>query len=67
MTSTQEQALNEAKELLKLHFDSFVITTRYCDENINDSVGSDWHGAISDIVGLNRVTQLRVEAIAIQG
>lgn len=65
MTETEEQALSEAKAILRLHFDSFVITTRISDFDGSDRVNSDWHGSISDIIGLNRVTALRLDAVAL--
>jgi len=62
MTPAEEIALNEAKAALSPHFDAFVITTRVADGG--DRINTDWHGALSDVIGLNRITQLRMERIA---
>lgn len=65
MTSAEESALNEVRAILRLYFDAFVITTRTHDEDGTDRINSDWHGALSDAIGLNRVTTLRMDRIAI--
>jgi hypothetical protein len=62
MTPAEEIALNEAKVALAAHFDAFVITTRASD-GAGDRVNSDWHGALSDVFGLNSMTQLRMERL----
>lgn len=64
MTPAEEIALNEAKVALAAHFDAFVITTRVKDGN-SDRVNSDWHGPLSEVIGLNRITQLRMDRIAV--
>lgn len=66
MTTSEEAALQEAKSILRLHFDAFVITTRTHDEEGTDRINSDWHGALSDAIGLNRITTIRMDAIAIE-
>jgi hypothetical protein len=65
MTPTEESALEEAKAILKLHFDSFLVTTRVSDEGTRDRVNSDWHGSLSDVIGLHHITGLRLNAIAL--
>lgn len=65
MTPVEERALDEAKRILKLHFDAFTITTRTGDEDGTDRINSDWHGALSDVIGIHRITALRLDAIAI--
>lgn len=65
MTPTEENALNEAKQILKLHFDAFTVTTRTADEDGTDRINSDWHGALSDVMGIHRITGLRLDAIAV--
>jgi hypothetical protein len=67
MTPAEEAALDEAKRVLGLHFDSFVITTRASDELGNDRVNSDWHGALSDVIGMHRITGLRLDDLALGG
>lgn len=64
MTAPEEEALNEAKKILGLHFDAYTITTRTADENGTDRVNSDWHGALSDVIGLHRITGLRLDQLA---
>lgn len=65
MTPHEEIALNEAKQILKLHFDAFILTTRTADENGTDRINSDWHGALSDVIGIHHITGLRLDAIAV--
>jgi hypothetical protein len=65
MTPAEESALEEAKAILKLHFDSFLITTRVSGDGACDRVNSDWHGALSDVMGMHRITGLRLDAIAL--
>lgn len=65
MTPTEENALSEAKQILKLHFDAFTVTTRTADEDGTDRINSDWHGALSDVIGIHRITGLRLDAIAV--
>lgn len=64
MTPAEEKALSEAKGILLLHFDAFTITTRSADEDGTDRVNSDWHGALSDVMGIHRMTGLRLDDIA---
>lgn len=65
MTSSEEQALNDAKKILRLHFDAFTVTTRTADEYGADRINSEWHGALSDVIGIHRITGLRLDAIAL--
>lgn len=66
MTPAEEDALNEVKAILRLHFDAFTITTRTHDEDNTDRVNSDWHGALSDVIGIHRMTSLRLDQIVIK-
>lgn len=66
MTDAEESALSEAKAILKLHFDAFTITTRASDETGTDRINSDWHGALSDVIGMHRITMLRMDRIALE-
>ena len=65
MTASEESALAEAKAILRLHFDAFTITTRTADEDGSDRINSDWHGALSDVIGIHRITSLRLDQIAL--
>lgn len=65
MTPSEEEALEQAKAILLLHFDAFTITTRTADEDGTDRINSDWHGPLSDIIGIHRITSLRLDAIAL--
>lgn len=67
MTEAEETALQEAKAVLRLHFDAFTITTRTADEDGTDRVNSDWHGSLSDVIGIHRITGLRLDDIARAG
>ena len=66
MTAAEQAALDEAKAILSLHFDAFVLTTRAADEDDTCRINSDWHGHLADVMGLNRVTGLRLDRIAIE-
>lgn len=65
MTPSEESALSEVKAILALHFDAYTITTRTADEDGTDRVNSDWHGALSDVIGLHRITGLRLDQLAL--
>ena len=65
MTPSEQGAIDEAKDVLKLHFDSFIITVRASTEDGGDRVISQWYGALSDVVGMNHITQLRVDRLAL--
>lgn len=64
MTPAEEEALAEAKRILGLHFDAYVVTTRVADEDGSDRINSDWHGSLSDVVGMHRITGLRLDDLA---
>lgn len=66
MTAAEESALEEAKGILRLHFDAFTISTRTADEDGTDRINSDWHGALSDVMGIHRITGLRLDDIALK-
>lgn len=65
MTRAEKEALDEAKAILRLHFDAFTITTRTHDEDDTDRINSDWHGGLSDVIGIHRITGLRMDRIAL--
>lgn len=66
MKPSEESALDEAKAILRLHFDAFVITTRTSDDGGSDRINSDWHGALSDVIGIQRITSLRLDRVAMK-
>lgn len=65
MTPLQDKALIDVKHILNSNFDAFVLTTRSCDEFTSDSVNTDWHGSLSDVIGLNHISGKRLDAIAL--
>lgn len=65
MTDAEKTALDEAKAILRLHFDAFTVTTRTQDEDGTDRINSDWYGALSDVIGIHRITGLRLDQLAI--
>ncbi len=60
MTQQQDKAIAEVKKILKENFDSWILTYRITDENLNSKINHDWHGDIVDIVGLSAITQSRL-------
>jgi len=60
MTQAQDQAIAEVRKIMKQHFDSWLITYRITDENLNSKIHHDWHGDVVDIVGLSSITQQRL-------
>ena len=66
MTPAEESALAEVKGILSLHFDAFVLSTRTADEDGADRINTDWHGALSDVMGIQRISSLRMDEIAKQ-
>lgn len=66
MTPAEESALAEVRRILSLHFDAFVLSTRTSTENGADRINTDWHGALSDVMGIQRISSLRMDEIAKQ-
>lgn len=64
MTNLQEQAIKEITKILNLHFDSFILTTKSTDETMQDAINTDWHGSLSDVVGLVEITKNRLMKIS---
>lgn len=60
MTPEQEKAIAEVRKLMKEYFDSWLLTYRITDENLNSKINHDWHGDIVDVVGLSSITQSRL-------
>ncbi len=56
--------MEEVRRLMKGQFDSFIITYRITDENLNTQVNHDWHGDIVDVVGLAAMTSHRMLALS---
>ncbi len=64
MNKIQEDTMEEVRRLMKGQFDSFIITYRITDENLNTKVNHDWHGDIVDVVGLAAMTSHRMLALS---
>lgn len=60
MTPLQEKAVDNARALLTEHFDSWVMTYKVKNENLKCKIEHDFHGDITDIVGLVAITQSRL-------
>lgn len=50
----------DVRRIMKEHFDSWIVTYRITDENLNTKINHDWHGDIVDVVGLSSITQNRM-------
>lgn len=64
LSPAQQKAVDEARALLKLHVDSYVLSFRASDESGSYSVETFWEGAMPEAVGLAEITVLRMEEIA---
>ena len=64
MTESQTQAIADVRKLMNANFDSWVLSHKLVSENLRSSIGQDWHGDISDVIGLTDVTKSRLIAIA---
>jgi hypothetical protein len=60
MTPVQEKAIAEVRKILKENFDSWLISYRITNENLQTKINHDWHGDIVDVVGLSSITQSRL-------
>ena len=60
MNPQQEATMTEVRRLMKGQFDSFIISYRITDENLNTKINHDWHGDIVDIIGLSTITHHRM-------
>lgn len=63
VTDEQDKALEAAKDILKEHFDSFVLCVRQSDEFGKYAVSTDWWCPIPEALGLARIGVLRLEEI----
>jgi hypothetical protein len=61
LTDKQKKALQDATDILSESFDSILIAVRAADERLNDSIVTDYHGPITDILGLAQISKLRIE------
>lgn len=42
------------------HFDSWLLTVDITNEHLESKIHHDWHGNISQVVGLSSITQERL-------
>lgn len=61
MATNKEEAIKESKKILMEHFDSFCINLKIKDENLRTKIWHEWHGDITDVLGLNRTACARIE------
>ena len=61
MTPAQEEAVYQVRQILNQNFDAWVFTTRETDDNQHDSINSFWGGPFDSIVGLARITSVRLD------
>ena len=60
MKQEQEQAIRDVRIILNRHFDAWIVNYKIKDENIRSQISHDWHGDITDVIGLNRIAEQRV-------
>ncbi len=60
MTSEQNQAIADVRRIMKMHFDSWIISYRITDENLRSQINQDWHGDIVDVTGLAAISNNRM-------
>lgn len=53
--------IQEAKRILLQKYDSFVIVARATDDNNKSGIDMNWHGHWSEMHGLVRLGQIRLE------
>ncbi len=56
----QQKALDQSRKLLTEHFDSWIISYKFKNENNQSAVLQSWQGDSSDVLGLTVVAQKRV-------
>lgn len=61
----QQKAVDEARALLKLNVESYILTFRCSDESGSYSVETFWEGTMPEAVGLAEIAVLRMQEIAI--
>lgn len=47
------------------HFDAWLLTHKIKGENLQTSISHDWHGDISDIIGMNTIGGTRLMQVAL--
>ena len=60
MTQAQIEAIEQVRKILIEHFDSWLLTYRITDERMGSKIHHDWHGHVSDVLGLSVITQNRL-------
>jgi hypothetical protein len=60
MKQEQEQAIRDVRIILNRHFDAWIVNYKIKDENLRSQISHDWHGDITDVIGLNRIAEQRV-------
>lgn len=60
LTPKELEAISRVRKIMTEHFDSWIVTYRRTDENLISSINNEWHGDISDVVGLTTVSQARL-------
>lgn len=50
----------EVRRLMKLHFDSWIVSYRITDEGFRTKIHQDWHGDIVDVTGLAAIANARM-------
>jgi hypothetical protein len=60
MKQEQEQAIKDVRVILNRHFDAWIVNYKIKDENLRSQISHDWHGDITDVIGLNRIAEQRV-------
>lgn len=63
MTHIQEEALGQIRKILKSNFDAFVLTYKIKDENMRSCFNHEWHGDISDVIGMNHICGIRLNKV----
>lgn len=60
LTTKQAEAIEAVRRIMCENFDSFIVSYRITDENLRSSIMHDWHGDITDVIGLAVITQDRL-------
>ncbi|MCR6656631.1 MAG: hypothetical protein NVV63_12655 [Opitutus sp.] len=61
LSSQQEEALDAVRRILAANFDCWALSFRFTREDLSSVVDHDWHGNVTDVVGLTRIASLRAE------
>lgn len=60
MTPTQQQAIAAVRSIMMQNFDAFVLSYRITGENLDSKINHEWHGNITDVIGLVAITEKRL-------